>query len=68
LPVAAGAAANQADVDGDGLSLLLENFYGADALNPDSDGDGQSDGDEVEEARSPMGPWGLFDFTAGTLR
>lgn len=67
LPLTQAATPDQADVDDDGLSVLLERFYGTDVLNPDSDGDGMSDGDEVTAARSPLGPWGLFDFTQGRL-
>jgi hypothetical protein len=67
LPVEKIATAD-VDSDKDGLSLLLERFYGSDPLNPDSDGDGMDDGAEVVEARSPMGPWNLFDFTQGQFR
>jgi len=36
------------DYDGDGLSNLEEFLYGLDPWNPDTDGDGISDGDEYE--------------------
>ena len=36
-----------ADPDGDGLSNKLEKQYGTDPKNPDTDGDGLKDGDEV---------------------
>lgn len=36
-----------ADPDGDGLNNALERGYGSDSKNPDSDGDGVSDGLEV---------------------
>ena len=68
LPVDVIVPSGQADIDSDGLPLILESFYGTDPLNPDSDGDGFDDGYEVTEARSPMGPWGLFDFTQGMFR
>ena len=35
------------DRDGDGLNSALERQYGTDPNNPDTDGDGVSDGDEV---------------------
>jgi hypothetical protein len=50
------------DVDGDGLDAVLEAFYGTDPLNPDTDGDGMSDGDEVRAGRNPRGPGSLFGF------
>jgi Bacterial TSP3 repeat len=36
-----------ADPDNDGLSNLKEYNYGADPINPDTDGDGLADGDEI---------------------
>jgi hypothetical protein len=48
------------DDDGDGLDNVLEAFYGSDPLNPDTDGDGVNDGDEVKAMRSPTGPGGLY--------
>ncbi len=36
-----------ADIDGDGIPNLVEDRIGTDRLNPDTDGDGISDGDEV---------------------
>jgi len=50
------------DPDEDGLTTSLEYFYGSDPLNPDTDGDGMSDGDEVQAGRNPTGPGDLFDF------
>lgn len=67
LPVDKVALAD-IDSDEDGLPLILEHFYGSDPLNPDSDGDGMDDGREINEARSPMGPWNLFDFSQGQFR
>jgi hypothetical protein len=50
------------DPDGDGLSNLLEAFYGTDPHNPDTDGDGVSDGKEVLLGRNPRGSGSLFGF------
>jgi hypothetical protein len=50
-----------ADTDFDGLLDLLEQLTQVDPRNPDSDGDGASDGDEVENGGSP----GTNDPTAG---
>ena len=44
-----------ADDDGDGLTTEQEQLYGSDPNNPDSDGDGYSDGDEVQAGYSPVG-------------
>lgn len=48
------------DDDEDGLDNVLESFYGSNPLNPDTDGDGVSDGDEVKAMRSPTGSGGLY--------
>lgn len=61
-----------ADQDGDGLTDLLENIYRSDPANPDTDGDGTKDGEEVEEGRDPTikrdpavaGASDSFDFSA----
>lgn len=45
----------QADADKDGLSDQLESVYGTDANNPDTDGDGFKDGDEVANGYNPKG-------------
>ena len=50
------------DADGDGLDAILELFYGTDPLNPDTDGDGMTDGDEVRAGQSPRGDGSLFGF------
>ena len=55
-------AVGSEDPDHDGLSNLLEAFYQTDPNNPDTDGDGVSDGDEVSQGRNPTGPGLLFDF------
>jgi hypothetical protein len=60
-----GATFVEADSDSDGLLDILEHFYGSDALNPDTDGDGMKDGAEVEAGRSPIGDWALFDLSHG---
>ncbi len=54
--------ADQGDADGDGLSDLLEAFYGSDPNNPDTDGDGVSDGEEVLHGKNPRGSGSLFGF------
>ncbi len=41
------------DVDQDGLPLWLEEFYKTDSNNPDTDGDGTSDGEEISLKRDP---------------
>lgn len=53
------------DTDDDGLSDLLEHFYGCDPLNPDSTGIGLQDGEKIEKGLSCTGPWPLFDFAHG---
>lgn len=53
------------DPDGDGLPNVLEHFYGSDAANPDTDGDGVKDGEEVDNGLNPTGAGKLFDFTGG---
>lgn len=54
-----GMAAFSADTDRDRLSNLMEQVYGTDPLNPDSDADGYWDGDEVERGYDPMGSGNL---------
>ncbi len=45
------------DIDGDGLLNDEEGLHQTDPLNPDTDGDGLSDGDEVSEhATDPLDP------------
>ena len=47
------------DPDNDGLTNTDEEFYGTDPLNPDSDGDGYTDGAEVENGYNPLGQGAL---------
>ncbi len=43
------------DTDGDGLNNKNEFIYKTDPRNPDSDGDGITDGDEVSQGTNPAG-------------
>lgn len=45
--------AGSVDLDGDGLFAWQESLYGSDPNNPDTDGDGTNDGDEIKEGRDP---------------
>ena len=44
------------DSDNDGLPDYIENLYGVDPNNPDTDGDGYTDGEEVENGFDPLVP------------
>jgi hypothetical protein len=44
------------DSDDDGLSDDMEAFYKTDKNNPDTDGDGYKDGEEVENGYDPALP------------
>ncbi|MBI4092339.1 MAG: hypothetical protein HY420_00245 [Candidatus Kerfeldbacteria bacterium] len=46
----------ETDADGDGLNLHLENFFGSSDAKTDTDGDGYSDLQEVENGYNPNGP------------
>jgi hypothetical protein len=46
---------------------MTEGFYGSDVNNPDSDGDGINDGDEVANGDSPVGDGSLFNFGLPSL-
>ncbi len=56
------SVAKEEDEDHDGLTETLEVFYGTDARNPDTDGDGYQDGYEVNHGFNPTGPGQLFGF------
>lgn len=45
---------SQIDSDNDGLKDWEEALWKTDPNNPDTDGDGTSDGDEIKEKRSPL--------------
>ena len=42
------------DADNDGLTYEEESALGTDYLNPDTDGDGVSDGEEVKRKTNPL--------------
>ncbi|NQV89305.1 MAG: hypothetical protein HQ488_03230 [Parcubacteria group bacterium] len=63
LPVTQVEVTN--DPDNDGLDNLLERFYGTDMNNPDTDGDGMTDGEEVRSGMNPRGKGSLFSFGLG---
>ncbi|MFZ2970131.1 MAG: hypothetical protein WA063_03215 [Minisyncoccia bacterium] len=44
------------DSDGDGLTDDMEKLYGTDVNNPDTDGDGYADGQEVDNDYDPLVP------------
>jgi hypothetical protein len=48
-------AEGERDADEDGLTASEESAYGTDPENPDSDGDGYLDGDEVNAGYNPLG-------------
>ena len=49
-----GATGTEIDTDKDGLPDYMENLYGTDLNNPDTDGDGYKDGEEVESGYDPL--------------
>lgn len=55
------------DDDGDGLTNQEEFFYNTDPANPDTDGDGFSDGDEVKNGYNPNGAGKLLTFSKGPI-
>lgn len=62
LPSSRTGEEKDVDPDEDGLPNSLEVFYGTDQNNPDTDGDGVSDGDEVAKSRNPRGEGSIFSF------
>ena len=50
----AGVTEEEIDTDADGLPDYMENIYGSDPNNPDTDGDGYKDGEEVESGYDPL--------------
>lgn len=54
------------DTDNDGLSDTLEVTWGTDMRNPDTDGDGFKDGDEVKNGYNPLGA-GKFSVPQSNL-
>jgi hypothetical protein len=56
IPVGFEDRLKDTDTDHDGLSDQLEDALGTKKDNPDSDGDGHLDGDEVRNGYSPLGP------------
>jgi hypothetical protein len=46
--------ASSLDADKDGLTDSSERIYGTDPKNPDTDGDGHLDGDEVKNGFNPL--------------
>lgn len=48
------AAGTGTDTDSDGLTDWQETLYGSDRNNPDTDGDGTGDGEEVSAKRDPV--------------
>ncbi len=53
-----GSSVATVDSDKDGLTDEMEVFYGTDKNNPDTDGDGYKDGEEVNNGYDPLLPGG----------
>jgi len=66
LPTSAGEEATTElgfrDQDRDGLYDTFEFAMGTDPTNPDTDGDGVDDGEEVKEGTNPLGEGMLFEY------
>lgn len=58
--LSAPAGSDGDDPDHDGLNNAEERLYGTDPNNPDTDGDGYSDGEEVKNGYNPLGA-GMLD-------
>lgn len=56
-----------ADTDNDGLTDPQEHLHGTDRNNPDSDGDGVNDGDEVAAGTNPLVSDVVADTTAPAI-
>lgn len=56
-----GCVDPNADPDDDGCTNLCEAIHGTDPNDPDTDGDGQSDGDEVREGSDPISVLSVYD-------
>ena len=56
---------SEADLDDDGLLDWEEDMWGTDMSNPDTDGDGTQDGEEVRRGRNPLisGPDDFVEIT-----
>ncbi len=52
------------DEDGDGLPLCKERSIGTDPSNPDTDGDGILDGDEVDQGSDPLVADKIFEYAS----
>ncbi len=63
---AAKTAADNTDVDHDGLTAKEEAKYGTSPTNPDTDGDGHNDGEEVKNGYNPLGA-GKLDTLPGYI-
>ena len=59
IPIGIEERAEIADTDNDGLDDKLEEALGTDINNPDTDGDGYSDGDEIRSGYNPLGAGAL---------
>lgn len=56
IPVGFEDRFQDTDSNKNGLADKLENGLGTDPNNPDSDNDGQSDGEEIKNNNNPLGP------------
>jgi len=63
IPIGLESRFQVTDTDGDGLADQLEDGLGTDRNNPDTDGDGYNDGDELMNGYNPLGS-GRWSFSA----